>query len=188
MGNLQCIVYPIFGSIVISSYISILAIAFSLWKPANRIWPPPVRNSWKFILGWLFWGIILIGNVILVLLDWDTWMIPDGIRYFLGIPLILIGLSLFLWSFFTLSLTNTLGVQNGFVERGPYKISRNPQYLADLILFFGMGLLANSELAFITHMLAALSLWVAVPSEEDWMEERYGDTYRGYLSRTSRFL
>ncbi|MCB1173955.1 MAG: hypothetical protein KDK39_10330 [Leptospiraceae bacterium] len=179
------VLFCLIGAICLLSLSSLLV---SIAWPHKRIWPPPRRRTWQFYFSMLYWVVILIGNPLLVLLDWDNWVIPNSIRFWLGLPLSVIGASLLIWSIRTLNWTNTAGGTTGFVNHGAYQICRNPQYLADMLLFTGIGLLANSEMALVTHLLAGLVLWMAVPAEESWLKERYGAEYEQYAANTARFL
>ena len=70
---------------------------------------------------------------------------------------------------------------------GPYRFTRNPQYLGDIVFFIGVGVIANSVFLWIAHLLLALVFVVAPLTEEPWLEEQYGDAYREYRKRVPRF-
>lgn len=55
-------------------------------------------------------------------------------------------------------------------------------------MFVGVSVIANSLLLWITHLLLALVFVVAPLAEEPWLEEQYGEKYRGYRGRVRRFL
>ena len=79
-------------------------------------------------------------------------------------------------------------MRDGFVPAGPYRFTRNPQYVGDTALLLGLGIVANSELLWVTHALAALCFIVAPLSEEAWLAEQYGEEYERYRRKTPRFL
>ncbi|MGB2964037.1 MAG: PEMT/PEM2 methyltransferase family protein [Anaerolineales bacterium] len=110
------------------------------------------------------------------------------LRFILGIPLILIGSMLLLWGIRTLGTINTSGVGDGFIQDGPYRFTRNPQYLGDMMLFIGLSIMANSGYLWVTHILLILIFLITTLAEECWLVEQYGETYLEYLGKTSRFL
>ena len=75
------------------------------------------------------------------------------------------------------------------LSRGPYKFTRNPMFLAELVLWLGWVLFYGS-----IAVLAGFSLfWVAmnflaVPREERDLEARFGEAYRQYKSKVPRWL
>jgi protein-S-isoprenylcysteine O-methyltransferase Ste14 len=74
------------------------------------------------------------------------------------------------------------------VSDGPYRFTRNPQYLGDGLLFIGLSLIANSLHLWITHALLVLVFVLAPLTEEQWLEEQYGQTYAEYKRSVPRFL
>ncbi len=75
----------------------------------------------------------------------------------------------------------------GFVASGPYRFTRNPQYLGDNILFVGVSIIANSLLLWIAHALPILVFFMAPLTEERWLEDQYGQAYREYRRKIRRF-
>lgn len=76
-----------------------------------------------------------------------------------------------------------------FLTNGLYRYSRNPMYVAELILMFGWVILYGS--------LAVLIAWVAgwasfhfyaIPQEERVIEARFGDSYLEYKNKVPRWL
>jgi len=163
----------------------------SIWSvalPKKRIWPPPHRRSWQYILTWICFYLVFILNAALFILDWNSWIFNDGIRLVLGIPLSVVGGLLVSWGVLTLGAGNTYGLKGGFVSTGPYLFMRNPQYLGDMILFIGLSIIANSSYLCITHALLILDFAITPLSEETWLEDQYGEAYMTYKRNTSRFL
>lgn len=112
----------------------------------------------------------------------------DAARFFLGVPLAALGASLVSWGVATLGVRNTSGVRDRFVRQGPYRFTRNPQYLGDIVLFLGLSLVANSLSLWITHALVILGFLMIPWAEEPWLKEQYGEAYEAYRRDTPRFL
>ena len=87
-----------------------------------------------------------------------------------------------------MGVKNTSALKEGFVSTGPYRFSRNPQYVGDFFIFAGISIIANSELVLVTHMLTSLVFLVAPLAEEPWLEEQYGEQYISYRRDVTRFL
>ena len=163
----------------------------TVWSVAfteRRIWPPPHRHSWQHILTWACFYSVFIINAVLFVLDWNTWVFRSELRLILSVPLVAIGALLVSWGVATLGFGNTSGFKQGFVSAGPYRVTRKPQYLGDMILFVGLSSIANSLYLWIAHALMVLVFLIAILAEETWLEDQYGEVYRDYKSRTSRFL
>jgi len=123
-----------------------------------------------------------------MVLDWNSWLFDDPLRLIIGIPLALIGTFLLIWGVRTLGARNTSGLSDGFIREGPYRFTRNPQYLGDMMLFVGLSILANSLVLWVAHILLILVFAITPLAEEDWLKDQYGDVYRSYFEGTSRFL
>ena len=173
---------------VILNYILLLGLAFSILFPKKRIWPPPQKCSWQYWATWIFYYLVLCLNATLILLDWNTWFIPKEVRFFVGVPVVIIGIFLAISGMRTLGLKNTLGLRDKFVVSGIYCFTRNPQYLGDIFFLLGIALVANSLYVFVVHLLAILVFLFTPFSEELWLEKQYGSPYKDYKKSTARFF
>ncbi len=178
----------LFTADVIILLVLLMGAVWSVALPEKRIWPPPQKRSWQYMLTWACFYLVFLFNAVLLVLDWNSWLFQSEIRLILGIPLALIGALLVSWGGATLGVRNTSGLKEGFVSSGPYRFTRNPQYLGDMVLFVGLSVIANSLYLWITHALIILVFTVVPLAEETWLEEQYGEAYREYKGRISRFL
>lgn len=75
------------------------------------------------------------------------------------------------------------------VLRGSYRFTRNPMYLGMTCIQAGLGLAVNN--LWIT-LLAPFSLltvhFLAVVPEEKYLTEKFGESYRSYLTKVRRYL
>ena len=181
------LVRSLFYAAILIGYAYMLLLIWSIITPERRIWPPG-EVVWKIALSW---GMFYLGAglaVALIILDWNSWIIPPEMRFAIGVPLALLGLGLLTWGVRTLGLTNTHGVRDGFVARGPYRFTRNPQYLGDIVMLAGLILVANSARVTVILLLIILSFILFPLTEEPWLEEQYGEDYLRYKTQTPRFL
>jgi protein-S-isoprenylcysteine O-methyltransferase Ste14 len=177
----------LFYTAVLIGYLYISIILWSIVRPQHRIWPPG-RISWKFYLTWGAFYLAVGLAAALFILDWNTWRIPSEIRFGIGAPLAVLGLGLVTWGIYTLGIENTHGLRDGFIARGPYKFTRNPQYLGDIVMLAGLILIINSALLAVINLLIILSFIMMPFAEELWLEEQYGEAYLRYKMQTPRFL
>ena len=173
---------------VLSLSILLAGIIWSVARPAKRIWPPSGKSSWQYYLAWNLFYLVFGLNTLIIFLDWNNWIFLNPLRFLIGIPLVGVGGSLLIWGIRHLGLSNTSGVSDVFVNNGPYRFTRNPQYLGDILLFLGLSIISNSLHLWITHSLLILVFAITPLAEEDWLLKQYSDDYQSYLNRTSRFL
>jgi protein-S-isoprenylcysteine O-methyltransferase Ste14 len=178
----------LFTADVIILMVLLVGTVWSVAFPEKRIWPPPRKRSWQYLLAWACFYSVLALNTALFVLDWNSWIFSNELRLIVGIPVALIGGLLVSWGVWTLGVRNTSGLKEQFVASGPYRFTRNPQYLGDMMLFFGISVIANSQLLWLTHALIIFIFAAAPLAEEPWLEEQYGDAYEEYKRGTSRFL
>jgi protein-S-isoprenylcysteine O-methyltransferase Ste14 len=73
--------------------------------------------------------------------------------------------------------------------QGPYRFTRNPMYVGLTLIQFGLGLALNNLWI---SVLAPVSLlivhFLAVLPEEKYLSEKFGDSYRAYLTKVRRYL
>jgi len=169
-------------------YAYLVGIGWSIVFPRKRIWPPPRKWSWQYMVSWGLFGLAILTSIALIVLDWNSWLEVGDKRFFLGIPIAVIGALLVSWGIWTLGVKNTSGLQGGFVVSGPYRFTRNPQYVGDILLFIGIILIANSFYVLTTYALLILAFVMMPMAEEIWLEEVYGEEYKEYKKLTPRFL
>ena len=110
-----------------------------------------------------------------------------------GWALVGAGLTLFIWSALAFRKARTTIVPreppSALVESGPYRFSRNPIYLADLIVLAGVALILGAPLALILLVpFRAVLLRLFVLPEEAVLERDLGQPYLDYKARVRRGL
>ena len=77
----------------------------------------------------------------------------------------------------------------GLVTDGPFAWSRNPIYLADVLVVAGLGVFfANGWMVMAAVVLAVLLRELAAKREERHMAERFGDEWHAYARKVRRWL
>ena len=160
----------------------------SLFSPANRVWPPPSRHSWQFYATWFLSWVSLSGVFLLAVLGGNSLGLSIWLRLGAGIPLIGLSVWFIAWSFRELTLQTTLGFEGRLIQSGPYRWSRNPQYVGTCAYLASLVLLSGSHLAAIASFAVALWFLVSPFVEEPWLAERFGAEYAQYRQEVPRFL
>jgi len=129
-----------------------------------------------------------------VLQRWRPWTIPGGTALnVVGLILIAGGIVLMLWSFVTLTRAHTTVIPwekvSAIVTAGPFRLSRNPIYLADAITYLGASLLIHSwwPLLILPGIVLVMRRLV-IDREESYLTERFGDSYRQYQLGVHRWI
>ena len=83
-----------------------------------------------------------------------------------------------------------LGLTPPFVMmRGPYGLTRNPMYVAELGLWLGLAVFFGSPLALIGFLvLWAVVTLIILPREERGLEAAFGQTYLEYKDKVPRWF
>jgi len=165
-------------------------LAGTLWCiafPSRRIYPMTAPNAWYYAM-WTLFGLAFVSNPAFVVLDWNSGPWTSGLRFWVAVPLVVLGGGLVSWGIATLGTKRTSGLVESLVAEEPYLITRNPQYVGDALLFLGVIVFSNSEVVAVTHLLTALVLLLAPFAEEPWLEEQYGEAYVRYRARAPRYL
>ena len=110
-----------------------------------------------------------------------------------GLALVLLGIAVTVWAALTFRKAHTTIIPweevSAIVTTGPFRLSRNPIYLADAIAYLGATLLIHSWWPFV--LLPGI-LWVirrqVIDREEAYLTERFGEAYGAYRLQVRRWL
>ena len=81
----------VFAVDIIALFLMLTGITWSVIRPDRRIWPPPGRRSWQYLLTCICFFSAAGLNGALPLLDWNSSIFPSDLRFLAGIPLALLG-------------------------------------------------------------------------------------------------
>lgn len=72
---------------------------------------------------------------------------------------------------------------------GPYRYSRNPDYIGQALAYVGVALVANSWWPlFILPVVVFVVQRLVIEREERYLEAKFGEEYREYRARVRRWL
>ena len=160
----------------------------SFFSPDRRVWPPPSRHSWQFYATWFLSWVTLSGAFLLSLLGENSLGLPIWLRFGAGVPLLFLGGLFVAWGFRELSLHTSLGLGGSLIQSGPYRWSRNPQYVGTCAYLASLALISGSHQAAIACSMVALWFVASPFVEEPWLADEFGDGYIEYCRAVPRFL
>jgi protein-S-isoprenylcysteine O-methyltransferase Ste14 len=122
------------------------------------------------------------------------WAHPTLSGFLGGFVLALCGEALRFWGVSVAgSETRTTGTVGGsrLIVAGPFAYVRNPLYLGNIILYCGIGIMAN---AFLPWLLVIAGLYfvfqyrLIVSSEEEYLARTFGEEFAEYKNNVPRFI
>jgi len=100
-----------------------------------------------------------------------------------GLPLVLLGAAMRLWSLGIIRKDNAVAVD------GPYAWVRNPLYLGNFFLGLGIALMGRNLPVLTLYLVAFYVVYTPViQAEEESLRYKFGATYLSYFQRTPRFF
>jgi protein-S-isoprenylcysteine O-methyltransferase Ste14 len=180
--------FLIFLLFLISGLALLLGLIISYLFPDKRIWPPPKKGSWQFWYVWILATLSYLGLVLTGIIDYGSLGYDQIILIVIGLPLLVGGLIFGFWGVRTLSTHQSLGLEGKLVKNGPYRYTRNPQYIGEIIAIIGFILVSNSLLSFFLGIIGILWFVFAPFTEEPWLIQVYGEEYKEFSEQTPRFL
>jgi protein-S-isoprenylcysteine O-methyltransferase Ste14 len=134
----------------------------------------------------------IIGILVQLFFKWG-FTTPVHYRIILGLVIISISgiIQLNSLSIFKLNgrkPTPTLESNSLFVS-GPYRYSRNPMYVSLVLLQFGMGIIINNLwLSAFSFMSLTIVHFLAVLPEEEYLKNKFGESYLNYMNSVRRYF
>lgn len=142
---------------------------------------PPFIYILPLILGLLIYWAIPIS------------FLPTGLQLVFGLPVVAIGVLLFLWGGRTLRHAETDTTfrkpTKVIVAEGPFRFSRNPIYLSMALIYLGVVISFNALWPLILFSIVIMVIQRGVIyREEQYLERRFGEDYLRYKSKIRRWI
>jgi protein-S-isoprenylcysteine O-methyltransferase Ste14 len=116
-------------------------------------------------------------------------LVPHTTIEIVGMSIMALGLLGCLWPLTHFSKGMWTGRQQPhLVKSGPYRYSRNPQYVTYFFFIAGYAVIGRTILAWVALALYWIVTHLLVLIEEEHLERRFGETYRRYRRTTPRYL
>ena len=117
---------------------------------------------------------------------------PTIVSILVGICLLVVGETIRLWGVSLAgSETRTTGPVGGstLVTSGPFAYVRNPLYVGNMLIYFGVGIMANTPiLAIIALIYFFFQYTMIVSLEEEALVRLFGPEYVSYVEAVPRFV
>ena len=121
--------------------------------------------------------VVLIYSIFLPLKTGTAWL-------YAGLPIFAAAL--------LISVTSLFNIASAPVDKpvmqGIYRVSRHPMYLSGFLMYTGVGISCASWVVLLLAVIWIVFWRIAVPAEERFLIEKYGDGYRDYRNRTPRWI
>jgi len=180
---------PILAIVVgVAALVLAILMTATIVSDSFRLWPTPGKNSWQNYTFWPLFRTSMGGLPIAAILQADFSGPMWWLQLLVGIPLIVVGFGLTFYAYFDLGIENTYGADESLVTDGLYYYSRNPQYVASITGYIGIGAAAGSWTIWGLVALAVLVYALMPLAEEPWLRKRFGEVYDDYMTTTPRFV
>jgi protein-S-isoprenylcysteine O-methyltransferase Ste14 len=149
--------------------------------PAYRIWPPVAL------------GVPLLAGIVLTAVAGDPVALPVAASAIVAVVLLLAFALWNGWALWLMGRHRTALLPGGstrvILDRGPFRVSRNPLYLGLIALDVALALLWPSFWALVLTPVGVAALWWgAIVPEERYLREKFGTEYDEYCARVRRWL
>jgi len=148
---------------------------------SGAIAPPPMIALAIIALG------VVLGE------SWPAEIIPTPWQYIVGGAIIAAAILLMAYAFRHFGQANTpvptRHTPSTLVTSGVYTITRNPIYLAMMLLIMGLGVtLDNVWLLLLAAVFQQIIRWGVIAREEKYLEAKFGEEYRTFKEQTRRWI
>lgn len=119
---------------------------------------------------------------------------PTSTTLLSGVVLTLLGESLRFWGVaYAGSLTRVTGGVGApeVVIAGPFSYVRNPLYIGNILMYTGVGLMANALTPWLVSVALVYFIFqysLIVSLEEEFLEKEFGEGYREFKNNVPRFF
>lgn len=125
----------------------------------------------------LSWLSAMVYSVFLPLYFGTIWFYSGFFVFIIGVILLVLA---------TIAFVTTPAGQ--LIDKGIYKFSRHPMYLATFLICIGSGIASVSITFIVITIIMTLCLYVEARIEESHCLHIYGKSYRDYMIRVSRWI
>jgi len=126
----------------------------------------------------ILWILAIIYSIFLPLQVGTIW-------FYVGLPISIVGLIGYTVVIAGFTITP---IADKPITSGIYRYSRHPYYVTQLIMFIGVGIASASWVFLVFSIVYSALHFIIVTPEEQHLVKKYGDAYREYMDRTSRWI
>lgn len=177
----------VFGIGLLAGVILLGGLVVSLVSPSRRFWPHG-DPDWTFWVSWTSWILYFGGLLGTAYLDWRRSFDPSTLVQSGALLLVVAGGGLATWAALHLGLRESSGLEGDLDTGGPYRWSRNPQYVGYVAMLVGWAVLPGSWLTSVLTVPGIAWFLLAPFAEEPWLRDKYGEDYEAYAESVPRFV
>lgn len=146
----------------------------------NRIPWPPLIVAAAILLAWLLDALLPV-------------RFDPGLLRWAGYAMLALAIAIDVTAMVTMARAKTTIMphqhSDNLVTHGIFSMSRNPIYVANILIIAGLGLMTGNAWYFSTAIGAFHAIrHLAIEREELHLEANFGETYRRYKGRTRRWI
>lgn len=143
--------------------------------------PPPLILLAALLIGWV------------IAVVWPVRLLGPAAGYALAAVCGVAGITVGVWCALLFRRAGTSlepwRSSTALVVTGPYRYSRNPVYIAQILVYLAVALAVDNGWMLATLVPAVLIFQVGVVQrEERYLESKFGDAYRRYKATVRRWL
>lgn len=185
-----------FSLIAISAVLVVCGAYYRIQSQGGGEWLDRTEEGWPILIGLRLMGLATIGIIVAwlcnaALFERVSLHLREALRW-VGVAGFACGAAWLFWMFRGLgkNLTDTVVTRRNakFVERGPYRLIRHPMYTGVLVAGVSMGLALGTWLVPLLTCIVFALFVVRTTTEERYLIERFGETYRDYMRRVGAFF
>jgi protein-S-isoprenylcysteine O-methyltransferase Ste14 len=141
----------------------------------------------------LIWGLLIFFPFLYNPPEWvlfwsDHVPVGTGLRV-VGVATVAIGMVLAFGTMAWFGIVKAVGLKvHGFVETGPYRLTRNPQIVSGALMVIGMVMLWPTWYSLGWICLYGIVSHVMVLTEEEHLKSVFGVEYERYCARVPRYV
>jgi protein-S-isoprenylcysteine O-methyltransferase Ste14 len=152
-------------------------------------WERPVVSSLIVVSGSTWWLVNLALAIYLSMQNPVDMFFVGYVWRGVALLFVLVGLAIGLWAMKTFRTMKKLyGKIDSLVTQGPYRYTRNPQYLSLMLITIGAAIFFNSLHLLLFAATIAASAYFAALMEEEELEKLFGQQYAKYRKETPRLI
>ena len=178
----------LFYATLAAETLAAVCVVVSIIFPQWRIWPPPQQRAWQGYLMWLLFLGSAGGVGALGIIEWGELALSPWVRFVVGTFLGCAGHVLAGWAMVVMGIATSFGDESTLICRGPYRFSRNPQYVGFISALIGWGFLTSSRLTLVASSVGIIPLILVPFAEEKWLLAGYGAAYEEYKRAVPRYI
>ena len=147
------------------------------------------------IMGWATFSVIPI-EIISVILYPKMTLIPAlkscPILQWAGLAIAAIGVVFFIVAMLTMADSWRAGIpdsdKTAFVQRGIYRISRNPAFVGFDMMYIGLLMAFPNIIHLLFAVFPVVMLHLQIRQEEDFLRKTFGTEYEEYCKKVRRYI